>query len=256
MAELGSSPYINHFIQPDTIIPDLANPQDWNRYGYVRYNPLKYVDPSGHNPECGPDGMYCNIHIQRPDKSCIEDCRDAYLTYKALVKQLGYVPTIGEILYMTAFAEYSSRTDRRGVREFGQEGLARNYYEQCDIDGCQGNELYNFLSAYEPWSDWKGVENNKRTPSQRADHLAAGLDNNVSWLWDDVSEILDIATAKKLGWTKGKWTGEPWQWFGPFTPGKACTKNVTPYISIDTGNGTFFWMLFAEEDANFGKYCP
>jgi hypothetical protein len=24
------------------------------------YNPLKYVDPSGHNPECGPDGMFCD----------------------------------------------------------------------------------------------------------------------------------------------------------------------------------------------------
>jgi RHS repeat-associated protein len=30
------SPYLNHFTQPDTIIPNPANPQDYNRYSYVR----------------------------------------------------------------------------------------------------------------------------------------------------------------------------------------------------------------------------
>jgi RHS repeat-associated protein len=32
-------PYLNRFIGPDTIIPDTANPQDWNRYAYVSNNP-------------------------------------------------------------------------------------------------------------------------------------------------------------------------------------------------------------------------
>jgi hypothetical protein len=36
--------------QPDTIVPDPANPQDWNRYSYARNNPLKYTDPTGHRP--------------------------------------------------------------------------------------------------------------------------------------------------------------------------------------------------------------
>jgi len=40
-------PCINHFIQPDTIIPDLSNPQSWNRYSYVVNNPTNHVDPTG-----------------------------------------------------------------------------------------------------------------------------------------------------------------------------------------------------------------
>jgi RHS repeat-associated protein len=41
-------PYLNHFVQPDTIIPDPSNPQSWNRYAYVNNNPINYNDPCGH----------------------------------------------------------------------------------------------------------------------------------------------------------------------------------------------------------------
>ncbi len=34
------APYLNHWLQPDSIIPDLYNPQDYDRYSYVRYNPI------------------------------------------------------------------------------------------------------------------------------------------------------------------------------------------------------------------------
>ena len=33
-------------------MPDPANPQDLNRYTYVRNNPVRYRDPSGHCPLC------------------------------------------------------------------------------------------------------------------------------------------------------------------------------------------------------------
>ncbi len=42
--------YLNHFTQPDTIVPDPTNPQDWDRYSYARNNPVKYTDPTGHDP--------------------------------------------------------------------------------------------------------------------------------------------------------------------------------------------------------------
>ena len=42
------SPKIGRFLSADTIVPNPANPQDFNRYSYVRNNPLRYTDPTGH----------------------------------------------------------------------------------------------------------------------------------------------------------------------------------------------------------------
>jgi len=41
-------PYITQFTQPDSIIPDSSNPLEWNRYSYVRHNPINSIDPTGH----------------------------------------------------------------------------------------------------------------------------------------------------------------------------------------------------------------
>ncbi len=47
------SSYINQFTQPDSIVPDPANPQAFNRYSYVMNSPIGYNDPSGHEPKYG-----------------------------------------------------------------------------------------------------------------------------------------------------------------------------------------------------------
>jgi GH24 family phage-related lysozyme (muramidase) len=59
---LTGSPYINRFLQPDTIIPDPANPQSWNRFSYVLNNPIRFNDPTGHKAcetieECNEMGI-------------------------------------------------------------------------------------------------------------------------------------------------------------------------------------------------------
>jgi hypothetical protein len=54
-------PYLNHFTQPDSIVPDPYNPQDWNRYSYARNNPLKYTDPTGHMISESDGGGGCSL---------------------------------------------------------------------------------------------------------------------------------------------------------------------------------------------------
>ena len=50
---------LGRFISADTIVPSAGNPQSLNRYAYVYNNPLRYIDPTGH--ECRPagKGVWC-----------------------------------------------------------------------------------------------------------------------------------------------------------------------------------------------------
>jgi RHS repeat-associated protein len=42
------SPKLGRFLSPDTIVPGYDNPQNLNRFSYVRNNPVRYTDPTGH----------------------------------------------------------------------------------------------------------------------------------------------------------------------------------------------------------------
>jgi RHS repeat-associated protein len=53
---------IGRFISADTIVPQVGNPQALNRFSYVKNNPLRYTDPTGHTPCHGDnweDGPKC-----------------------------------------------------------------------------------------------------------------------------------------------------------------------------------------------------
>lgn len=41
-------PVLGRFVQADDVIPNLFNPQSYNRYSYCINNPLRFTDPSGH----------------------------------------------------------------------------------------------------------------------------------------------------------------------------------------------------------------
>jgi hypothetical protein len=49
-------PQIGRFVSPDSIVPDPANPQSFNRYAYVRNNPINLSDPTGHMECSGIQG--------------------------------------------------------------------------------------------------------------------------------------------------------------------------------------------------------
>ena len=42
-------PAIGRFLSPDTVVPSVSDGQAFNRYSYVRNNPIIYTDPSGHS---------------------------------------------------------------------------------------------------------------------------------------------------------------------------------------------------------------
>lgn len=52
-------PVFGRFVSPDTIVPNPRDPQDLNRYSYVRNNPLRYTDPTGYEPCSHVKQGYC-----------------------------------------------------------------------------------------------------------------------------------------------------------------------------------------------------
>ena len=48
------------FLSADPYVPDPSNAQDYNRYSYVNSNPLTYMDPSGFDDGCPPNGCLPN----------------------------------------------------------------------------------------------------------------------------------------------------------------------------------------------------
>jgi RHS repeat-associated protein len=54
-------PYLNRWNQPDTIVSDQNSILDWDRYSYVRNNPIRYSDPTGHMIDDGCRTEGCEI---------------------------------------------------------------------------------------------------------------------------------------------------------------------------------------------------
>lgn len=58
--------YLNQWIQPDPIVSDPYFPADWNRYAYVRNNPINHTDPSG----ARVDDESCQVLARQGDMAC------------------------------------------------------------------------------------------------------------------------------------------------------------------------------------------
>ena len=60
-------PSLGTFISPDSLVPDASRVIDYNRFLYARGNPLKYSDPTGHDP-LGPEWVVWLAPMARPRK--------------------------------------------------------------------------------------------------------------------------------------------------------------------------------------------
>jgi hypothetical protein len=170
-------------------------------------------------------------------------CADSYSTFIQVVIGMDRVPTEQEILMMTAGTEYYNQAERGDVRTVGKEGLARNYYQACKMDGCQGNELYKFMEGFQPWYGNPSLSGDGSAEARAGKLLNRGLYNIMDKdLRKDTAQIADKGYASGQGWTQGKLSNRPWQWF-TFTKSPD-RKSTFGYLStndaileVDLGNG-------------------
>jgi RHS repeat-associated protein len=91
-------PALGTFISADSLIPDPNNFWDYNRYMYVRGNPLRYNDPSGHIAICFQGGAGDGaIHAAEPNS----DQNSVQLMCQQALGAAGYnAQKHGQILYL------------------------------------------------------------------------------------------------------------------------------------------------------------
>jgi RHS repeat-associated protein len=79
-------PAIGRFISADTVIPNMANPQCFNRYSYCLNNPLKYTDPSGHGSETNSETSSTSINYSASGQITVT------ISYTTTIKVYSNVP--------------------------------------------------------------------------------------------------------------------------------------------------------------------
>jgi RHS repeat-associated protein len=73
------APSLGRFIQADTIILNPDSPQDFNRYTYVRNNPLLYIDPTGHYGCIVEDGdEVCRENFPDDQSLSLEEAQELF----------------------------------------------------------------------------------------------------------------------------------------------------------------------------------
>jgi RHS repeat-associated protein len=146
-------PYINRWIQPDTIVPNPNNPQSFNRYTYALNNPVNLVDPTGH-AECY--SLDCDL-VVHPGSGNVVGSQAATPPIYLLIAQIatgnsGAADRLQEILDET----------RSGVRHFQFNGLGslkgdygfqpelrddHLYREVWGYQGAESTQVGHLLSA-------------------------------------------------------------------------------------------------------------
>ena len=137
-------PSHNQFGQPDSEIPNLYNPLDYNRYAYVRYNPLKYTDPSGHVP-CLDDG-FCI------DETYTEEAHLKYLARQYGIRFTGDWETVNQWAVIggvqavgAAFSTVFGGSSKIAFREvFGLSGNTKMKFQWGDCPDCDGSGGYTY----------------------------------------------------------------------------------------------------------------
>jgi RHS repeat-associated protein len=84
---------LGRWISADTLVPDPANPQLFNRYSYVRNSPLFCTDPSGHGCKVEDGDEYCADDV--PDELLLDGPPDWLLE---LLTDPNFVALLQELL--------------------------------------------------------------------------------------------------------------------------------------------------------------
>lgn len=131
-------PKLHRFLQPDNFIQDPSNTQNFNRYGYVLNNPLKYTDPSG----------------EEFLTAVIIGAAIAALTYTITAIATRTPFTFGGLLQSTAIGAFSGAVTF-GIGE-ASSTLFTNFYSQASFQALSHGTFQGMMSGVQGGNFWSG----------------------------------------------------------------------------------------------------
>jgi len=152
-------PALGRFTSADTLIPNPGNPQSWDRYAYVRNNPIGRTDPTGHMDDDG--SLYGSMTPDRRDltrwllRACIDSANSPEMQFlrhnndaffmKALVSPV--LAALGSVGNMILFKSYVGDGKKYDVKDQIRSTLGFEIIildDQAYEYSTAGNMLYGF----------------------------------------------------------------------------------------------------------------
>ena len=212
-------PALGRFVQPDTIVPDPGNPQDLNRYSYVRNNPVRYIDPTGHYLLLGGEpGTWTEFAVRRHGDTVVILYGGTVFLNPVEVAIANYVLT-GDPRYLARLPEMSGLAGPagRGTLVNVNTGLGYEYRSwRGQVWGEIGPTLLGAGLSFKPGSqnreDWLA-------------HVPARYRASVAQAFEGTPEVItlseDLIVYRHWGGDAHE-TGSPWFSPKPYVrPGNA-----------------------------------
>jgi len=171
-------PKLHRFLQPDNYVQDPSNTQNYNRYGYVLNNPLKYVDPSGEKTSSNCD--YCG------NQNNLDNTQYGNGVIKSIIED----PSVQEWLSRNLSA-----------RNFDEAGTAIGKAARDATNFVVGNVRRFFKGLF-------GGNKNSGPPPNMATNVNINSFNNISTFQYINPNFPD--GRNEFGLNHREWTNSPW----------------------------------------------
>jgi RHS repeat-associated protein len=255
---------LGRFLSPDSIVPDPYNPFDLDRYAYVRNNPLRYKDPTGHmcsdpedpTPTCeagGGSNKLVRVNYGKDKDNLTEGGRKAYQYYYRARNNPGWwnnneIATLTTEQFLGIFMLYEAGGYRDDPLSWIKNATGYQLFlptpdnfggnsPYCTGEICR-NGIFNFMASYQGYGKYGDSSLFVKRFATLSRQPLPPLDGSAEIVSEKAAEIGNDIVGNRPSYQ----TGDPFS--VPFHWGNGMTEEGNPlYVTTVTGTTLFRWPL-------------